>query len=431
MSELNAPMPGDSKSKSDPFPDPPVRSGPGLRESVALMALMVSLVALSIDGILPALPAIGRDLGVERGNANQLIITMLFLGMAIGQIFYGPLSDSTGRKPAIYLGFFFFFTGSLLCLLATSFQVMLAGRALQGIGAAGPRAVTTALIRDQYEGRAMARVNSFVLAVFILVPIFAPALGQGILMLTHWRGIFGLFLMLAAVAATWFHFRQPETLSPTQRIPFSPKKILSAVGAVFASRVAVGYSLAMGFVYGSFIGYLSSTQQIFQIQYGLGARFPLVFAIFALSIGTASLCNGRLVLRIGMRPLSTRSLQTLTSLSTAFWLIAFAQGGHPPLWSLMAYMIIAFLCIGVLFGNLPALAMEPLGHIAGTGSAVVMTLSTFLSLLLGTFIGQSYNNTILPLIGGFAVLSGASLLMMLWVDRAGARSSTNDINKIS
>ena len=292
MSELNAPMPGDSKSKSDPFPDPPVRSGPGLRESVALMALMVSLVALSIDGILPALPAIGRDLGVERGNANQLIITMLFLGMAIGQIFYGPLSDSTGRKPAIYLGFFFFFTGSLLCLLATSFQVMLAGRALQGIGAAGPRAVTTALIRDQYEGRAMARVNSFVLAVFILVPIFAPALGQGILMLTHWRGIFGLFLMLAAVAATWFHFRQPETLSPTQRIPFSPKKILSAVGAVFASRVAVGYSLAMGFVYGSFIGYLSSTQQIFQIQYGLGARFPLVFAIFALSIGTASLCNG-------------------------------------------------------------------------------------------------------------------------------------------
>lgn len=224
MSELNAPMPGDSKSKSDPFPDPPVRSGPGLRESVALMALMVSLVALSIDGILPALPAIGRDLGVERGNANQLIITMLFLGMAIGQIFYGPLSDSTGRKPAIYLGFFFFFTGSLLCLLATSFQVMLAGRALQGIGAAGPRAVTTALIRDQYEGRAMARVNSFVLAVFILVPIFAPALGQGILMLTHWRGIFGLFLMLAAAAATWFHFRQPETLSPTQRIPFSPKK---------------------------------------------------------------------------------------------------------------------------------------------------------------------------------------------------------------
>ena len=396
------------------------RSGPGLRESVALMALMVSLIALSTDGILPALSAIGSDLGVERDNANQLIVTMLFLGMAMGQIFYGPLSDSTGRKPAIYLGFFFFVMGCLLCLFAPNLPVMLVGRTLQGVGAAGPRAVTMALIRDQYEGRAMARVTSFVMAVFILGPIFAPALGQGILMLWHWRGIFVLFLILAALATTWFHFRQPETLSPMQRIPLSPRKILSAALAVFGSRVALGYSLAMGCVYGSFIGYLSSTQQIFQIQYQLGTRFPVVFAVFALSIGTASLYNGRLVLRLGMRPLSIRALQILAPLSTAFWLIAFLQGGHPPLWSLITYLIFAFLCIGVLLGNLPALAMEPLGHMAGTGSAVVMTLSTFLSLLLGTLIGQSYNNTILPLVGGFALLGGASLFIMRWIDGAGS-----------
>ena len=383
--------------------------------------MMVSLVALSIDSMLPALPEIGRDLGVQRENDNQLIISMLFLGMAMGQIVYGPLSDSTGRKPAIYLGFGLFMVGCILCLFATNFTIMLTGRVLQGAGAAGPRIVTTALIRDQYKGPAMARVMSFVMAVFILVPVFAPALGQGILIVAHWRAIFGLFLLLALIAVIWFAFRQPETLPIDRRIPFSLARIMTAVSTVFASRPALGNALAMGFVFGTFIGYLSSTQQIFQIQYGLGTRFPLFFAILALSIGCAALLNGRLVLRFGMRPLSIWSLRILSTLSAVFWIIAYARAGHPPLWLLMTYLIITFLCIGVLFGNLNALAMEPLGHIAGVGASVVATLSTFISLILGTVIGQSYNGTILPLVAGFAVLSALSLIIMHWAGREIAR----------
>lgn len=379
--------------------------------------MMVSLVALSIDAMLPALPEIGRDLGVQRENDNQLIISMLFLGMAMGQIVYGPLSDSTGRKPAIYLGFGLFMVGSILCLLATNFTIMLTGRVLQGAGAAGPRIVTTALILDQYEGRAMAQVMSFVMAVFILVPIVAPALGQGILIVAHWRAIFGLFLLLALIAVIWFAFRQPETLPIDRRIPFSLARIMTAVSTVFASRPALGNALAMGFVFGTFIGYLSSTQQIFQVQYGLGTRFPLFFAILALSIGSAALLNGRLVLRLGMRPLSMWSLKILSTLSAVFWIIAYARAGHPALWLLMTYLIIAFLCIGVLFGNLNALAMEPLGHIAGVGASVVATLSTLISLILGTVIGQSYDGTILPLVAGFAVLSALSLIIMHWAGR--------------
>ena len=393
------------------------RSGPRFGESVALMAMMVSLVALSIDSMLPALPEIGRDLGAQRENDNQLIISMLFLGMAMGQIVYGPLSDSTGRKPAIYLGFGLFMAGCILCLSATNFTIMLTGRVLQGAGAAGPRIVTTALIRDQYKGRAMAQVMSFVMAVFILVPVFAPALGQGILIVAHWRAIFGLFLLLALIAVIWFAFRQPETLPIDRRIPFSLARIMTAVCTVFASRPALGNALAMGFVFGTFIGYLSSTQQIFQVQYGLGTRFPLFFAILALSIGCAALLNGRLVLRFGMRPLSIWSLRILSTLSAVFWIVAYTQAGHPALWLLMTYLIITFLCIGVLFGNLNALAMEPLGHIAGVGASVVATLSTFISLILGTVIGQSYNGTILPLVAGFAVLSALSLIIMHWAGR--------------
>ncbi|MBE7468945.1 MAG: Bcr/CflA family drug resistance efflux transporter [Anaerolineae bacterium] len=385
-------------------------------EFVGLMALMISLVALSIDAVLPALAEIGQELGVQRENDNQLIISLLFLGMAAGQMIYGPLSDSTGRKPAIYAGFGLFMGGSLLALLAPSFPLLLAGRVLQGIGAAGPRIVTVALIRDQYEGRAMARVMSFVMAVFILVPVIAPLLGQTILLVAHWRAIFGLYLGLALIASLWFALRQPETLTPGQRIPFSLTRIGQAIREVVSNRPALGYTLTLGTVFGAFIGYLNSSQQLFQNQYGLGQLFPLYFAILALAIGSASFLNARLVMRYGMRWLSRTALLTLAGLSLLFWLLAYAWAGQPPLWALMVYFLISFFCIGLLFGNLNALAMEPLGHIAGIGAAVVGSLSTFISLMLGTLIGQSYNGTVLPLIAGFALLSLAALGVMHWVE---------------
>ncbi len=385
-------------------------------EFVALMALVISLVALSTDAMLPALPEIGRSLGVQRSNDNQLIISLLFFGMAFGQLIYGPLSDSIGRKKPIYAGFGLFVVGCLLSLTATSFPVMLVGRVMQGVGAAGPRIVAIALVRDQYNGRTMARVMSFVMAVFILVPIIAPMVGQLILTVANWRAIFGVFLAIAVVASTWFTLRQPETLPASRRVPFSPARIAQALREIFANRTAFGYTVAAGLVSGAFIGYLNSAQQIFQQQYGLGRLFPFYFAALALALGSASFSNARLVMRFGMRSLALWALLTVGSFSIVFWGIAFLQAGQPPLWALMAYLLVSFFNIGILFGNMNALAMEPLGHIAGVGAAVVGSLSTLISLVFGTMIGQNYNGTVLPLVGGFALLSVASLGVIRWIE---------------
>ncbi len=381
------------------------------------MALIISLVALSIDVMLPALQQIGGELGAERANDAQLILTALFAGLAAGHIVYGPLSDSIGRKPAIHAGLVLFIVGCLMSILATSFTVMLAGRVLQGLGAAGPRSVVVALVRDRYEGRAMARIMSLVMAVFIMVPALAPGIGQIILLIAGWRAIFGFMLAVAAVSLVWFALRQPETLAPENRVVFSPGRILMAVRETCASRVAFGYTLASGLIFGAFVGYLNSAQQIFQIQYGLGALFPLYFAVLALAIGGASLINARLVMRHGMRRLSAWALGLMTGLSLAFLFAVLALAEAPPLWALMTYMVAAFFCIGMLFANFSALAMEPLGHIAGVGAAVIGSLTTFMSMALGAGIGRAYDGTVVPLVAGFALLSLATVAVMYWTER--------------
>ena len=243
-------------------------------EFIALMALIMSLVALATDAMLPALADIGRELGVARPNDSQLVVSFLFLGLASGQIFYGPLSESLGRKPTIYAGFAIFFVGCGLSLVATSFPLMLTGRLLQGLGVAGPRSMTTAVIRDQYEGRRMARVMSFIMVVFILVPAVAPSFGQAVLLLASWRAIFGALFVLALISAIWFGLRQPETLPVEKRRNFSLRWIAGAVREVLANRVTFGYTLAVGLITGAFLGYLSSAQQVYQGLYGLGTRFP-------------------------------------------------------------------------------------------------------------------------------------------------------------
>jgi DHA1 family bicyclomycin/chloramphenicol resistance-like MFS transporter len=395
------------------------RTGPQPRfgEFVTLTALIVSLVALSIDIMLPALQQIGGELGAPRANDAQLIVSALFVGLAAGQIVYGPLSDSIGRKPAIHAGLLLFILGCLISILATSFPVMLAGRVLQGLGAAGPRSVTIALVRDQYEGRAMARIMSLVMAVFIMVPALAPGIGQIILMIAHWRAIFGFMLAVAAIALVWFALRQPETLAPERRVKFSPSRIVLAVRETCGSRVAFGYTLASGLIFGAFVGYLNSAQQILQMQYGLGELFPLYFGALALAIGCASLVNARLVMRHGMRRLSTWALGLLTGLSLAFLMPATLADGAPPLWALMAYLMVVFFCIGMLFANFNALAMEPLGHIAGVGAAVVGSLTTLISMTLGAAIGRAYDGTVLPLIVGFALLGLVAIAVMRWTER--------------
>ena len=378
--------------------------------------MMMSLTALSIDAMLPALAQIGSDLNVQNANDRQLVISMIFLGLAVGQLFFGPLSDKTGRKPAIYAGLACFMASSLLSAFAISFPMMLFGRFLQGAGVSAPRAVTLALVRDQYEGRAMAQVMSFVMMVFILVPMIAPTLGQAILFFTGWRGIFGSFVLLAAMILVWFALRQPETLATENRAPFSFKRIIKTTIEIIKIRPTLGYTVTAGLIGGAHLGYLNSAQQVFQEQYALGKLFPLYFAVIAFSIGLAFFLNARLVMRLGMRSLVRWSLLIIFGLSSAAFGMALFAAGQPPLWLLMAYFMMVFFCIGILFGNLNSLAMEPLGHIAGIGAAVIGSLSTLITVLLGTMIGQSYNGTVLPLITGLGILAVLSIFVGRWAD---------------
>jgi len=300
--------------------------------------------------------------------------------------------------------------------VSQSLPMMLAGRLLQGIGVGGPRTMSIALVRDRFEGRQMARVMSLVTAVFILAPIIAPTIGQALLAAFGWRSVFVVYLAMGLIASVWFAMRQEETLPVSRRLPFSVSRLAAAARTVVTTRMVVGYTIAAGLVFGAFLGYLTSAQQILQEQYALGSRFTLYFSMLAVAIGGASLTNARLVMRYGMRPLSQWSLWGIFVVSILFTGVSALYSGQPPLGLLMAYLMVSFFGIGLLFGNLTTLAMQPLGAIAGTGSAIVGATSMLVSLTLGTVIGQIYDGTVLPLVGGFAVLSVGSLAAAWWAE---------------
>jgi DHA1 family bicyclomycin/chloramphenicol resistance-like MFS transporter len=294
---------------------------------------------------------------------------------------------------------------------------MLLGRVLQGVGIAGPRIVSVAMVRDCYSGNAMARIMSLVMTIFILVPIIAPAMGQGLLLIGHWRLIFVVLLTIAVIASVWLHFGQRETLAPDRRRPLSIRSILAATLETLRQPVARGYTAAAGCLFGAFLGYLNSAAQIFQVQYGLGALFPLVFAALSLAFGAASLLNARLVMRLGMQTLARAAIMALAATSALFLVIVLDLDGHPPLWAFLAYLAVTFFAVGMLFGNFNALAMEPLGHIAGVAAGVIGTVTTLSSMLLGATIGFFYDGTIAPVVGGFAVLGFLSMLAVLRAER--------------
>lgn len=386
-------------------------------EFVILLALMVSIVAMATDVMLPALGQIGRDLNVAHPNDAQVVVSSLFAGFAVGQLLVGPLSDSIGRKPAIYLGYVVFIVGCILSIAGETMTTMIAGRVLQGLGAAAPRVVTVSLVRDHYEGRAMARIMSIVMAVFILVPALAPAIGQGVIAVGGWRATFVTLLVLAVVSFAWFGLRQPETLAPERRRPFSLAAIAGGVREAVGYRVVIGYTLTAGLIFGAFVGYLSSAQQIYQGVFALGDMFPVWFAVAALAIGSASVTNSMLVMRLGMRFLTRLALIGLTIVSGMFFAYAVSQGGEPPFAMFMVWIVAAFFCVGLLFGNLNALAMEPLGHMAGLGAALVGAVSTAIALPLGWLVGHSFDGGVGPLVLGFFVLGAAAFGVMQWTER--------------
>lgn len=381
-------------------------------EFVALVALLISMVALSTDIMLPALPMIGEALGVTDPNGAQMVVFVFFVGLCFGQLLSGPMSDSYGRKPVVYLGLAIFTVGCLLSIFCTSFAMMLIGRLLQGLGAAAPRIVMIAIVRDDYSGRAMARIMSFVMAVFIIVPAVAPALGQLVMLFAGWRMIFLSLLVVALISLVWFVFRQDETLAVDNRLPFSLDQLSLGFKETFGNRVALGYTLAAGCIFGAFVGYLSSAQQIFQTTFGKGESFPLYFAIVALAIGAASILNSQLVMKYGMRRLSHTALIVSTLASFGFLPIALGWFGESGLIHFMGWALINFFCMGILFGNFNALAMEPLGHIAGIAAALIGSVATFISLPSGILVAQLFDGTVVPLVAGFAILGLASFCVV-------------------
>jgi len=379
-------------------------------EFIALVALTTSLVAMSIDSMLPALGDITRDLTPPDPNDRQLVLTVFFGGLSLGQLVSGPVSDSIGRKPTLYAGLALFVLGGTLCALAPSFPLLLLGRLVAGFGAAGPRIISVAVVRDLHAGRAMARVMSFVSSIFILVPIVAPAFGQAVLFVGNWRLIFWLLVGVALVDGAWFAMRQPETLPPERRNRLSVAVVARGAAEAFRHPITLGYTLATGFVFGAFINYLSTSQQVFQEQYGIGELFPLFFGSLAAGIGLASVTNARLVMRLGMLRLARFAVSAECVLATLFFGVSVLSDGHPPLAVFMAGMFGCFFCNGILFGNYNARALEPMGHIAGVAAAVTGCLSSAVGIAFGTPLGRAYDGTVSPIVAGFMLASFAALL---------------------
>ncbi|RMA64297.1 multidrug effflux MFS transporter [Ulvibacter antarcticus] len=385
-------------------------------EFVALMAALMSVTALSIDALLPALDIIGEAVQSENPADNQLLITMIFLGLGIGPMVFGPLSDSIGRKPSVYMGFGIFTIASFICIYAQSLELMVAGRILQGVGLSAPRTVSIAIIRDMYDGDHMARIMSFVTVVFLLIPIVAPAMGQFILIHYNWQGIFYVQIVISILVALWFWMRQQETLSEANRIPFSVNRIIRGLTETLSQAKTLGYTIISGFVVGSFLVYLSTSQQIFQNQYGLKEEFPYIFAGLAIAMGIAIFLNGTFVVRFGMEKMVTTSLLGFFGVSVLY-IILFHNAPHPNIYILLLFFALQFFCIGFLFGNLRALAMEPVGHIAGIAAAITGLISTLMAVPISTFIGRFVMESTLPLFIGFSVCGALSLAILFFLKR--------------
>ena len=391
------------------------------KEFIFLVALLTALVAMSIDTMLPAIGTMASEFGVSDPNKRQYIIGSFFAGMTIGTLLSGPISDSTGRKPAIFAGLLIYAAGSVLCLFSTSFEMLLAGRALQGVGASSPRIVSMAMVRDGQGGAAMARIMSFVMSVFMLVPILAPSIGQFVLFVASWRMIFVGFLAMAIIAAIFLQVRQEETLPREKRVAFSAGNLFRSAVQFFRFPSAWGYTISVGFVFASFICYLGTSQQIFAEQYEQGEWFAVWFGAFAVAIAFAMIFNGRMVMRHGMRMLAKWAVRGCILLAAVFLPVALAYAGHPPLWTLGLFLFCTFFCCGILFGNYNAMAMEPVGHIAGMAAAISGTLSTLVALSIGTWFGQQYDGTVMPLVYAFLSMSVAAMLVSEGVEWAKRR----------
>lgn len=393
----------------------PARPMPKFGEFVAIIAALMAMTALSVDIMLPALPQIREEFGIVNANQQQLVITAYVLGFAIGQLFHGPLSDGFGRRTVLFAGLAAYTVASVACFLAGSFEFLLLARLVQGLANAAPRIVAVAVVRDIYGGRRMAEVMSFVMMVFIIAPVVAPSLGGGFLLLGSWHLIFVFLALFGAASLAWTAIRLPETHPRETRDPITLRWVAGAFRQAMANRQTLGYTVATGMVFGSLMGYINTAQQIFVDIYGLGALFPIVFGACAAALAIASFVNTRLVGRLGMRRVSHAAILGFVASGIVHTIVAgFAD---VPLWLFVGLISASLFCFGLMMANFNALAMEPMGHIAGTASSFVGAVTTFLGAGLGLWIGQAYNGTVMPLAAGFALLGIGGLAVVLATER--------------
>jgi len=386
-------------------------------EFIALMASLMSIVALAIDAILPAITSIGIAINSHDSTNNQLLVTMIFLGLGFGQLLFGPLSDSFGRKPIVYIGISIFTVASIICVLSPSLEWMVFGRVLQGIGLAAPRTIAIAIIRDMYKGDYMAKIMSFVTTFFILVPVIAPLMGKFILNHYNWKGIFYVQLLIALIVTIWFWRRQPETQKPEHKIKFSRHVFTDGLKELLKHKETIGFTIISGFISGAFIVYLSASQIIFEKQYNLVEEFPFIFAGLAAGVGLSTFLNGSFVMRLGMWRLSFLAI-IIFSLNAFLYVLLFWNSANPVLPVLLFFMAIQFFTIGFIFGNIRAIAMEPIGHVAGIGAAITGFVSTIMAVPIANFIGSFVKETALPLFIGFTIFGLLSLSIFIYLKRS-------------
>lgn len=387
----------------------------GFKEFVALMAALMAVNALSIDAMLPVLPQIGASLDIATVNEQQWVITAYLLGFGAAQLFYGPLADHFGRKPVMLAGLAGYALFTVIGAFASSLDVMIAARALQGMGAAATRVLAITIIRDLYSGRTMARVMSLTFIVFLAAPIIAPALGQAIAAVAPWQWIFAALAAFGIGTSVWTWRRLPESMHPEDRRAMSPEGIQQAFRLVLSSRTAVGYMLALTAMIGGLFGFINSVQQVFAVALEAPELLTSVFALAAGWMAVASYINARIVERIGTRRVSHLALLGFIVIAGVH--AVFALAGHETVWVFAVLQSAMMFCFGLVGANFNSIAMEPVGHIAGTASSVLGFVTTVGGALIGFYIGQHFDGTVVPLTLGFIGCGVAALAIVAVTER--------------
>lgn len=391
--------------------------GMGKVEFIGMMAMLMAINALAIDIMLPGLQQIGASLGVTNENHRQYVISAYLLGFSISQLFYGPISDRFGRRKPLLFGLAVYVIAATSAAFVPSFASLLFFRLIQGIGSAATRVITISIVRDVYGGRQMAEVMSLIMMVFMIVPVIAPGTGQAVMIFGDWHLIFIFMAVIAAAVTLWMYIRLPETFDPADQRPFTLKSVAQGFKIVLTNRVALCYTLASAFLFGALFGFINSAQQIYIGIYELGIWFPVAFASVAITMAFSSFMNSRLVGRFGMRRLSHGALLGFLTIST-IWVLLTIFGPYPTPFPLyLVLFALAMFQFGWIGSNFNALAMEPLGHVAGTASSVLGFMGTAGGGAIGALIGQSFDGTTLPLVMGFFVVSVIGLIFVLIAEK--------------